>query len=116
MRTSPRLADSPPMADLPPPQTWENPLTDSTDDPAVSTSSSAPGSSRELVDYGGIDPELAYLDPSLSRSSTSGSAAPAFQARFNSRTGRFQVRFALAYWMEMRAGGLTWAARRGIPQ
>jgi hypothetical protein len=70
--------------------TWENPLLA----PAASTSTlptPAPAtdpSGRAIISYDGIDPELAYLDPSYSRANSS--AAPSFQARFNSRTGRFQ--------------------------
>lgn len=39
--------------------------------------------------YGGIDPELAYLDPSL-QSGSGGQAGAAVTARFNARTGKFQ--------------------------
>ncbi|KAK4705249.1 hypothetical protein P7C70_g956, partial [Phenoliferia sp. Uapishka_3] len=72
--------------------TWENPLTTASTSTSLATPSTSASAAdpRGQVDYGGIDPELAYLDPSLSRSSTTGSAAPSFQARFNSRTGRFQ--------------------------
>lgn len=60
---------------------------------AASTSDTVAPLSTSLVSndsalYGGIDPDLAYLDPSLRQQATS--ATPAFQARFNSRTGRFQ--------------------------
>ncbi|KAJ7291287.1 hypothetical protein C8J57DRAFT_1491784 [Mycena rebaudengoi] len=39
----------------------------------------------------GIDPHLAYLDPSLAASTSSGgpSTLPSFQAKFNARTGQF---------------------------
>ncbi|KAL8287336.1 hypothetical protein RQP46_003788 [Phenoliferia psychrophenolica] len=74
--------------------TWENPLatpTASTSATPAQAGAAADGADpRTQVDYGGIDPELAYLDPNLARSSTTSSAAPSFQARFNSRTGRFQ--------------------------
>ncbi|SCV73909.1 BQ2448_6339 [Microbotryum intermedium] len=42
------------------------------------------------INYRGIDPDLAFLDPNLARQQTRGGAAPTFQARFNSKTGRFQ--------------------------
>lgn len=73
--------------------TWDNPL-----ETPVASTSAAPLPDEEAPpplppsgpDYGGIDPDLAYLDPSLSRSTAASSATPYFQARFNSRTGRFQ--------------------------
>ncbi|KAF7292984.1 WW domain-containing protein [Mycena indigotica] len=37
----------------------------------------------------GIDPALAYLDPSLAASGSAGLPAGSFQARFNARTGQF---------------------------
>lgn len=47
--------------------------------------------SAAAADYGGIDPELAYLDPSLAAGSRRGaSASGAYAARFNARTGRFE--------------------------
>jgi hypothetical protein len=94
--------------------TWTNPVmgaapsaaaaaaaSSSTSSPAAATtaapSSTAATSSRPSVlptadDLGGIDPDLAYLDPSLSTGASSGGgpSAPTFQARFNARTGRFE--------------------------
>jgi hypothetical protein len=90
--------------------TWTNPVatTAGTASPAAATappstsststplSSSTPatggGAPPSQPDLGGIDPDLAYLDPSLSASSSSraGGGPPAFQARFNARTGRFE--------------------------
>lgn len=40
-------------------------------------------------DFGGIDPDLAYLDPTLGRKGGANSAG-AYTARFNARTGKFQ--------------------------
>lgn len=82
--------------------TWTNPL----ETPTASTSTAGPDSATpsadgppapegDGIDYGGIDPDLAYLDPTLARARTAGGATPAFQARFNSRTGRFQVRLPI---------------------
>lgn len=79
--------------------TWSNPLQ------GTEASSSAVASSSTLVSdessgassssitnsggaFGGIDPGLAYLDPKLAARASS--STPAFQARFNARTGRFQ--------------------------
>ncbi|KAI5481170.1 WW/Rsp5/WWP domain containing protein [Pseudohyphozyma bogoriensis] len=73
--------------------TWENPLAGGASANAEASTSSKPadgGDGRSAVDYGGIDPELAYLDPNLARAAGAGGSAPVFQARFNSRTGRFQ--------------------------
>ena len=42
-------------------------------------------------DYGGIDPDLAYLDPSLKARRPGGAnAGNVYAARFNARTGRFE--------------------------
>ena len=41
------------------------------------------------ADYGGIDPELAYLDPSLGARKGQ-TASGSYAARFNARTGRFE--------------------------
>jgi len=38
-----------------------------------------------------IDPDLAWLDPTAARATASGSGAGTQAARFNARTGRFQV-------------------------
>jgi len=43
---------------------------------------------QHVVDYGGIDPELAFLDPHLAARASGGDAA--FKARFNAKTGRFE--------------------------
>jgi hypothetical protein len=40
--------------------------------------------------FGGIDPDLAYLDPSLAGRARSAGGAGAYAARFNARTGRFE--------------------------
>lgn len=70
--------------------TWENPREGPSSAapqiPTVPIDSTA--ITNNVGQYGGIDPDLAYLDPSLRQSSTS--SAPSYQARFNSRTGRFQ--------------------------
>ncbi|TRM67150.1 hypothetical protein BD626DRAFT_484877 [Schizophyllum amplum] len=85
--------------------TWQNPL-----DPSASASSSAAGPSissaaeqptpqqpqpyapydavQQAALQQGIDPALAYLDPTLASSSSS-TPAQAFQAKFNARTGAF---------------------------
>lgn len=70
--------------------TWENPLVGAAEPSTSASLPPEPSTSSSADVYGGIDPDLAYLDPSLSRSTTSISATPAFQARFNARTGRFQ--------------------------
>lgn len=91
--------------------TWTNPLqsSDSTTTDAPSTGPSAiPDSTTPEPDHPsssvsqynaleaaalaqGIDPSLAYLDPSLvtATTSASGGPVPAFQAKFNARTGAF---------------------------
>lgn len=61
--------------------------------PSTSTSSSLPAS-RPLPtadQLGGIDPELAFLDPSLAYggTKTGGGPVPTFAAKFNARSGRF---------------------------
>ncbi|ORY73820.1 hypothetical protein BCR35DRAFT_306924 [Leucosporidium creatinivorum] len=71
--------------------TWTNPLEGGSDANAEASTSAAPAASQDSgPDFGGIDPELAFLDPTLSRQMTSGGGTQSFQARFNSRTGRFQ--------------------------
>lgn len=67
--------------------TWENPIP--TGEASTSSSTPTPGPDERLD---GIDPDLVYLDPSLSATMTPAgpSTAPAFSARFNLRTGRFQ--------------------------
>lgn len=92
--------------------TWTNPLqpsdtttmaAPSTEPPATSDSatpepdhpSSSSASQYNALEAAalaqGIDPSLAYLDPSLvtATTSASGGPVPAFQAKFNARTGAF---------------------------
>ena len=72
--------------------TWQNPLEGDASSGNAEASTSAAPAEDQGPDLGGIDPELAFLDPTLKRQLQGGSGAtPAFQARFNSRTGRFQV-------------------------
>lgn len=72
--------------------TWQNPLESEGNAEGSTSAAAAAPQEDQGPDLGGIDPELAFLDPTLSRQMTSGGGAtPAFQARFNSRTGRFQV-------------------------
>lgn len=42
------------------------------------------------ADFGGIDPDLAYLDPSLASRARGAGGAGAYVARFNARTGKFE--------------------------
>ncbi|KAF7329725.1 WW domain-containing protein [Mycena kentingensis (nom. inval.)] len=84
--------------------TWTNPLQPAADNAEASGS----GSGQPPADGGmipnmdpryaamqnaamaqGIDPALAYLDPTLAASTSAGAPAGSFQARFNARTGRF---------------------------
>jgi hypothetical protein len=59
--------------------------------PAVaSAASSSSKPDPSAADYGGIDPELAYLDPTLSTGRKGQSASGSYAARFNARTGRFE--------------------------
>jgi len=80
--------------------TWTNPkeqksqaaqTTESTNlnesDPT--TSAVHDGPTREALPP--IDPDLAWLDPTAARATASGSGAGTQAARFNARTGRFQV-------------------------
>lgn len=61
--------------------------------PTTTTSTSAPLRALPTADeLGGIDPELAFLDPSLASSTSSSSRTgpvPTFTAKFNAHTGRF---------------------------
>ncbi|KAI5115460.1 hypothetical protein M0805_006179 [Coniferiporia weirii] len=71
--------------------TWTNPLADL--DPSASTlTTAAPSTARydaeALAAAQGIDPELAYLDPSLA-AGPSNPAAFTYTAKFNARTGAF---------------------------
>jgi len=89
--------------------TWTNPLqpqeaqaetqaSSSTTSPPVESSSSAavtaaaPAAQALLVDpaaLNGIDPALAYLDPTLYAARPAGAPPNTFTAKFNARTGRF---------------------------
>ncbi|KAF9515046.1 hypothetical protein BS47DRAFT_1391967 [Hydnum rufescens UP504] len=88
--------------------TWTNPLaTPATDDGNNGGSSTAPTtatlpepSSSSVIAgreepgpdaFGGIDPDLAYLDPSLSfgKSKAQSGPVPTFTAKFNARSGKF---------------------------
>ncbi|KAG6898479.1 hypothetical protein C0993_006582 [Termitomyces sp. T159_Od127] len=84
--------------------TWDNPLVvedpvSSSQDPVPSTSTmhANPQSALEAAAIAaGIDPSLAYLDPTLvasvpgaSTPSTSSGVPPSFTAKFNARTGQF---------------------------
>ncbi|KAG0145212.1 hypothetical protein CROQUDRAFT_659024, partial [Cronartium quercuum f. sp. fusiforme G11] len=76
--------------------TWTNPF--------ISTSSSEleslnPKEFKSMNELGGIDPELAYLEPQTVSSTRGGGGGgggvggqypPSFTARFNSRTGKFE--------------------------
>ncbi|SDA01433.1 BZ3500_MvSof-1268-A1-R1_Chr10-1g02661 [Microbotryum saponariae] len=57
---------------------------------ATTTADAQDDDPNSHINYRGIDPDLAFLDPNLARQQTRGGAAPVFQARFNSKTGRFQ--------------------------
>ncbi|KAK9900526.1 hypothetical protein P389DRAFT_192790 [Cystobasidium minutum MCA 4210] len=51
-----------------------------------------PGASGpSAADFGGIDPDLAYLDPSLASRAKGAGGAGAYAARFNARTGKFEA-------------------------
>ncbi|KAG9026636.1 hypothetical protein FRB95_008637 [Tulasnella sp. JGI-2019a] len=97
--------------------TWINPLQppadnetnqspslkdDTTSTPGASTSTSAPIEEQhaavlptgQLIDtaaLNGIDPALAYLDPTLYAAKTTGAPGQSFTAKFNARTGRFST-------------------------
>lgn len=60
----------------------------STAKPAVANAQTS-ATPATAADFGGIDPDLAYLDPSLA-GRAGGPSGASFQARFNARTGRFQ--------------------------
>lgn len=55
---------------------------------AATKAQSAPQRPVTAEDYGGVDPELAYLDPSIRAGSSGGSGS--LTARFNARTGKFE--------------------------
>lgn len=67
--------------------TWTNPMI-----PSQSSSEPVPRRSEPLTDLGGIDPELAHLDPHMARRIHGHTSLnePRFTARFNARTGRFE--------------------------
>lgn len=85
--------------------TWTNPLQSeaSASSPGEASSSSAPGPSTSAATAStdslyalqaaaaaqGIDPSLAYLDPSLASSTPSNPTAFTYTAKFNARTGAF---------------------------
>ncbi|KAF8208178.1 hypothetical protein K438DRAFT_2012987 [Mycena galopus ATCC 62051] len=90
--------------------TWTNPLVPPEAAESASTSTSAVPAAESSTEAGtaetssiphyaalqhaaiaqGIDPALAYLDPSLAASTSSAEAGlPSFQAKFNARTGQF---------------------------
>jgi hypothetical protein len=73
--------------------TWDNPLQVQAAAESITSaidSIAAKSSTPTAEDFGGIDPDLAYLDPNLARSRAGSSHAPVFKAAFNARTGRFQ--------------------------
>ncbi|KAL5514686.1 hypothetical protein ACEPAG_2002 [Sanghuangporus baumii] len=68
--------------------TWSNPLVPSDASSAANVSASSRVSAHEAAAAAGIDPDLAYLDPTL----IAGPSAPAplsYTAKFNARTGAF---------------------------
>lgn len=75
--------------------TWTNPLADSSSaststDAQQTASSSHYDSLAAAAAAQGIDPELAYLDPSLAAGpSLAGAASGLYTAKFNARTGQF---------------------------
>ena len=80
--------------------TWDNPVrrrpphpADPQLDPnaanATPGGSSAPTPLKPSRDLGGIDPDLAYLDPTLAHGPRA-QIAGGFAARFNARTGKFE--------------------------
>ncbi|KAE8224223.1 hypothetical protein CF319_g2849 [Tilletia indica] len=73
--------------------TWDNPYEKATTSSSSSTANNAPQQQIPDRALGEIDPELAFLDPSLAASSTrknpSSSSAYTAAAHFDPRTGRF---------------------------
>ncbi|KAL5478463.1 hypothetical protein ACEPAI_2647 [Sanghuangporus weigelae] len=68
--------------------TWSNPLVSSDASTAANVSAFSRVSAQEAAAAAGIDPDLAYLDPTL----VAGPSAPApfsYTAKFNARTGAF---------------------------
>lgn len=51
----------------------------------------AGSSGPTAAEFGGIDPDLAYLDPSLASRAKGAGGAGAYVARFNARTGKFEA-------------------------
>ncbi|KAJ7151391.1 hypothetical protein C8R43DRAFT_886807 [Mycena crocata] len=90
---------------LQPPESAEGAASTSTAAPEAETSTAAPGTAAQPESSStpqytalqnaaiaqGIDPALAYLDPSLAASTSTADPAglPSFQAKFNARTGQF---------------------------
>ncbi|KAK4050175.1 hypothetical protein OIO90_005157 [Microbotryomycetes sp. JL221] len=74
--------------------TWRNPLQDgqldTSDDraDASDTQGAQPHGQKDAL--GGIDPDLAFLDPNLSRTASGGGPNFNFHARFDAKSGRFQ--------------------------
>ncbi|KAA1068376.1 hypothetical protein PGT21_026867 [Puccinia graminis f. sp. tritici] len=66
--------------------TWRNPLVPATEPAAVGVAA------QPAPDLGGIDPELAHLDPHFARliHGHASQTEPRFAARFNAKTGRFE--------------------------
>lgn len=60
-------------------------------DKAASNDERADSSGPSAADFGGIDPDLAYLDPSLASRARGAGGAGAHVARFNARTGKFEA-------------------------
>ncbi|KAH8112840.1 hypothetical protein DFH11DRAFT_1728191 [Phellopilus nigrolimitatus] len=68
--------------------TWTNPLSNADASASASTSTSVHYDAAAAAAAQGIDPSLAYLDPSLA-AGPSNSAAFTYTAKFNARTGAF---------------------------
>ncbi|CAE6491391.1 unnamed protein product, partial [Rhizoctonia solani] len=74
--------------------TWVNPLDPSASTPTTQPTEPEPTTSEapppDFSHLGGIDPELAYLDPTLAVPSAGAKGpVPTFSARFGARDGRF---------------------------
>ncbi|KAK0458499.1 uncharacterized protein EV420DRAFT_1222315, partial [Desarmillaria tabescens] len=69
--------------------TWENPLMPQPQPQPEAAASSSSSSSYDAALAAGIDPSLAYLDPSLSAGPSGSVGAYTATAKFNARTGRF---------------------------
>lgn len=64
---------------------------DSKGDKVGSNDERSGSSGPSAADFGGIDPDLAYLDPSLASRARGAGGAGAYVARFNARTGKFEA-------------------------